>query len=144
MQLDQQQAEVQKLSLVRYLKPLVYLGAFFVVGYFFFAGPSVHKAEAKACTSALSGQDWTTSTTWTSANGCNVSGGPIAGDTVTIASGHTITISTAVAAASNVINNAGAASVNMTWTLDTSSAWAMGGIPLKYIANQGGGGGGSP
>ncbi len=98
----------------KYLKPILYVGVFFVIGFIFFAKPNVNKVFAKACTSAGSG-DWTTSTTWTATNSCNVSGGPIAGDTITIASGHTVTISTAVAAASVVINNAGAVTgINMT------------------------------
>lgn len=82
-----------------------------------------HEAAAKACTSAQSG-DWTTSTTWTSTNSCNVAGGPVAGDTITIAAGHSITVSTTVNAASISIsaNTANTTSINITTgTLNLSS-----------------------
>ncbi len=108
-----------KLNVNRSMKAIMYVGMFFVLAFLFFSPNSkiskVKQAFAKACTSAQTG-DWATSTTWTSANSCNVSGGPIAGDTITIAAGHSITVSTVVAAASISIsaNSVTTTSINMT------------------------------
>lgn len=52
-------------------------------------------AHAAACTSAATG-NWSAAATW--AAPCNVAGGPVAADTVTMASGHTVTVDVAAAA----------------------------------------------
>ncbi|MDP2143409.1 MAG: hypothetical protein Q8J80_04690 [Gallionella sp.] len=57
------------------------------------------KANAAACTSVATG-NWNAATTW--AAPCNVAGGPVAADTVTIAAAHTVTV-TANAAATGII-----------------------------------------
>jgi hypothetical protein len=58
---------------------------------------SALEAGAAACTSAASG-NWSTAGTWLAP--CNVAGGPVAGDTVTVRGGHNVTVNGARAAAS--------------------------------------------
>ncbi len=93
-------------------------------------------ASDAACSSAGSGA-WTTTATW---SGCRV-GGPIAGDTVQINSGHMITISnsTAVAAASVTIITNNSATVNgLTFGNSGSSLAITGAITIPAATASGG------
>ncbi len=65
-----------------------------------FAGSLLGAADANAlaCTSAATG-NWNAAATW--AAPCNIAGGPVAADTVTIAAAHTVTV-TANAAATSI------------------------------------------
>jgi hypothetical protein len=57
-------------------------------------------ANALACTSAATGL-WSVAATW--AAPCNIAGGPVAADTVTIAAAHTVTVDVSSAATSVAI-----------------------------------------
>jgi len=63
-------------------------------------------AEAAACASAASG-NWSAAATW--AAPCNVAGGPVAGDSVTIGGAHSVTLSAPAAAATLTTSNPTAA-----------------------------------
>jgi MSHA biogenesis protein MshQ len=82
-------------------------------------------ALAAACTSAATG-NWDAAGTW--AAPCNVPGGPVAGDTVTILTGHTVTVAVNAAAASIVLNAPAAANgitINAGILLGVSGAITM-------------------
>ena len=65
-------------------------------------------AYALACTSAATG-NWAAAATW--AAPCNVATGPVAGDTVTILTSHTVTVASNVAAATLTVNAGGTLSI---------------------------------
>lgn len=68
-----------------------------------FWGGGMTNAYALVCTSAATGS-WNVGATWLA--GCGAAG-PVAGDTVTISTGHTITIAAANAAAASLVVNVG-------------------------------------
>ncbi|MBI3523377.1 MAG: hypothetical protein HY066_02425 [Betaproteobacteria bacterium] len=81
---------------------------------------------AAACTSAASG-NWSAAATW--AAPCNVAGGPVAGDTVTIAAAHTVTVDVNSAATSISVTAPSGATNGVTLssgvTLSVSGAVSM-------------------
>jgi hypothetical protein len=86
------------------------------------SGPE--EAHAAACTSAASGS-WATAGTWNAP--CNVAGGPTAADTVTITSGHAITVDAPAACTSLAFPSGAATSVTISGTnsLTVSGAITM-------------------
>lgn len=100
----------------RLIRGFVKLFAIFIT----FVGLSLVATNANAlvCTSAASGS-WATATTW--AAPCNIAGGPVAADTVTILNTHTITIG-ANAAVTTLTINAGGVLTLSTFRIRVSGA----------------------
>ncbi len=92
--------------------------------------PAVKTVKAAStCTSAATG-NWNAQLTW---SGCGVDG-PVAGDTVIIASGHVVTIPSGVAAeAATVTLNAAAVANGVTLTDSTSSLTLTGAITMNAV-----------
>jgi len=84
---------------------------------------------AATCTSAQDGY-WDLATTW--AAPCNVVGGPVAGDTVTIANGHDVTVRTTAAASSVTIPSGNSASSII---INTGIALSVSG-PITITSNS--------
>lgn len=83
-------------------------------------GGGMNNAYALVCTSAASG-NWNAGATW--AAGCGATG-PVAGDTVTISTGHTVTITANAAAASLAVNAGGIVNSAFRITLSTTATIA--------------------
>ncbi|HXK40908.1 MAG TPA: hypothetical protein VJ046_02300 [Candidatus Paceibacterota bacterium] len=69
-----------------YSKSILFLGVFLLVGFWFFAGPSVNRADAFTCTAATSTLvlSWNSTTSWVNCNGTI----PQIGDDVIIGGGN--------------------------------------------------------
>ncbi len=101
-----------------FLKTILYVGVFLVVGFLFFG--NAQSASAGTCSSTGS-TAWATGSTWTGTC-AGASGIPAAGDTVTILNTHNVTIATGVSgvAGAVTVDSGGTLTITSTGTLAMS------------------------
>src|ERR1700752_5044860 len=88
--------------MLKILKNKVLTGAFITALAVFAFVATSNKTEAATCTASVSG-NWTTGATW--GGTCNTGKYPVAGDKVIINTAITVTVNTAVAAATITVND---------------------------------------